>query len=172
MTGVRCGQRGGGRQWPDLPSVRSAFTLLEIVMVLAITMLMLGMATPAITGMLRAEQLKAPARELEAMAVTARSSALAEQQPYQILINRTGFQLVGPGNKGVLASYKLPEGVIFEMADWPAEKWSAPKSRVWYFSPSGLCEPIRVMFRKGDSYFSQKYSAVTGWDQEESFFIR
>jgi len=154
------------------PRSRSAFTLLEIVMVLAITVLMLGMAVPAITGMLRAEQLKAPARELESMAITARCSALMEQKPYRILIDRTGFQLIGPESQGVLAKYTLPTGIVFEMASWPEEKWEAPKTKVWYFAPSGLCEPIRVMFRKGDSYFSQKYSAITGWDQEESFFIR
>lgn len=152
----------------------SAFTILEIVLVLAITALMLGAATPAITGMLLAEQLKAPARELEAMAITARCSALAEQRPYQIVITSNGFHLERLTGKdaGVIGEYSLPGDVVFEMASWPGEKWGNVKRHVWYFGPSGLCEPIRVMFRKGDSYFSQKYSAVTGWDQEESFFIK
>lgn len=153
----------------------SAFTILEIVMVLAITILMLGMSIPAMDGMLRGEELRAPARELESMAITARCNSLAEQQPYQIIIRHNGFHLEGPPDaKGerILADYQLPPGVTFEMAFWPEEKWKKAATHIWYFSPTGLCEPIRVMFRKGDSYFSQKYSAITGWDQEESFFIR
>lgn len=152
-----------------------AFTILEMVMVLAITVLLLGAVTPAITGMLRAEQLKAPARELESMAITARCNALAEQRPYQIVIHQDGFRLerLGSGkDAGVIGQFTLPKDVIFEMASWPEEKWSKPKTHVWYFAPSGLCEPIRVMFRKDNSYFSQKYSAITGWDQEESFYIQ
>lgn len=158
----------------DLPCPHSAFTILEMVMVLAITVLMIGAATPAITGMLRAEQLKAPARELEAMAITARCNALAEQRPYQIIITSEGFQIERLTGKdaGVFAEYKLSSDIEFEMASWPEEKWGKPKRHVWYFGPSGLSEPIRVMFRKGDSYFSQAYSAVTGWDQEETFFIQ
>ena len=154
---------------------QSAFTILEIVMVLAITVLLLGAATPFMANMMLAEQLKSPARELEAMAITARCNALAEQRPYQIVITADGFyleRLSGGRDAGVLAEFKLPKGVTFEMASWPAEKWEKPRRHVWYFAPSGLCEPIRVMFRKGDSFFSQKYSAITGWDQEETFFIR
>lgn len=166
-----------GVRFPVLPArpVFHAFTILEVVMVLAITVLLLGLATPAITGMIKAEKLKAPARELEAMAITARCSALAEQRPYQIIIEQSGFQLIGPAKgseEQVLARSAIPSGVTFEMASWPSEKWQVPKRHIWYFPPSGLCEPIRVMFRKGDSYFSQRYSAITGWDQEESFFIR
>lgn len=191
MRTVECGVRneeGARRVRPGPPAhdpfrnpqseVRnriSAFTILEIVMVLAITVLLIGAATPALTGMLRAEQLKAPARELEAMAITARCNALAEQRPYQIVLGPDGFHLERPGGDakdGVLAAFTLPKDVVFELATWPEEKWGKPKRHVWYFAPTGLCEPIRVMFRQGDSYFSQKYSAVTGWDQEETFFIR
>jgi len=149
--------------------------MLEIVMVLAITVLLIGAATPALTSVLKAEQLKAPARMLEAMAITARCNALAEQRPYQIIITQDGFTLERPArdpDKGPLSEFTLSKDIEFQMAGWPDEKWTTPKRHVWYFSPSGLVEPIRVMFRKGDSYFSQKYSAITGWDQEETFFIR
>lgn len=151
---------------------QSAFTLLEIVMVLAIVSLLIGAAVPEISSMMLAEKLKAPARELEAMAVTARCNALAEQRPYQIILNQAGFRLERPGGKAPMQEFHMAKDVVFEMASWPEEKWGRPESHIWYFPPSGLCEPIRVMFRKGDSYFMQKYSAVTGWDQEESFFIR
>lgn len=153
----------------------AAFTIIEIVMVLAITVLLLGAAMPFVSSMMLAEQLKSPARELEAMAITARCNALAEQRPYQIVITGEGFQLQrlsGGKEAGILGEFKIPSGVTFEMAYWPEEKWQQPRRHVWYFAPSGLCEPIRVMFRKGDSFFSQKYSAITGWDQEETFFIR
>ena len=152
-----------------------AFTMLEIVMVLSIVVLIVGAATPEISSMILAERLKAPARELEAMAITARCNALAEQRPYQIIIGQDGFRLERHGeSKGerVISTFELSGDVVLEMANWPEEKWHRPKQHIWYFPSSGLCEPIRVMFRKGDSYYLQKYSAITGWDQEESFVIR
>ncbi len=152
-----------------------AFTILEIVMVLAITVLLIGAATPVLTSMMKAEQLKAPARMLEAMAITARCNALTEQRPYQIIITQNGFTLERPAedpDRTPLSEFTLSKDIEFQMAGWPDEKWATPKRHVWYFSPSGLSEPIRVMFRKDDSYFSQTYSAITGWDQEETFFIR
>lgn len=152
-----------------------AFTILEVVIVLSITVLMIAAAAPALTGMVRAEQLKSPARNLEAMAITARCNALAEQRPYQIVLTSKGFHLERadekPGAKP-LGAFSFSENISFEMAHWPDEKWMKPNRYVWYFAPSGLCDPIRVMFRQGDSYFSQKYSAITGWDQEESSFIQ
>jgi len=153
----------------------AGFTILEVVIVLSITVLMIGAAAPALTGMVGAEQLKAPARSLEAMAITARCNALAEQRPYQIVLTPKGFHLERgndkPGTKP-LASFTFSKSISFEMAHWPEEKWLKPNRYVWYFAPSGLCDPIRVMFRKGDSYFSQKYSAITGWDQEETSFFQ
>lgn len=144
-------------------------------MALAIVVLIVGAATPEISSMLLAERLKAPARELEAMAITARCNALAEQRPYQIILQQDGFRLerLGSGKEtGVVVDFELSGDVAIEIANWPEEKWHRPKQHIWYFPPSGLCEPIRVMFRKGDSYYLQKYSAITGWNQEESFFIR
>jgi len=148
------------------------FTILEIVMVLAVVFLLVGAAVPEIRGMMLAEKLKAPARELEAMAITARCNAIAEQRPYQIILKNTGFRLERPGAKEAMSEFQIASDIVFEMASWPEEKWGRPQLHVWYFPPTGLCEPIRVMFRKDDSYFMQKYSAITGWDQEESFFIR
>lgn len=152
-----------------------AFTILEIVIVLSIVTLLVAAAVPEVSGLLLAEKLKAPARQLEAMAITARCNALAEQKPYQIVLQPYGFRLerinVGKSND-VLSDFQMSEDVTFELATWPEEVWSRPRNHLWYFPPTGLCEPIRVMFRKDDSYFAQKYSAVTGWDQEETFFIR
>lgn len=155
-------------------SAVGGFTLLEIVLVLAIVSLLVGAAVPEIASMMLAEKLKEPARELEAMAITARCNALAEQRPYRIILQKDGFRLerLSGEKSGVISEFRLAEDLTFEMASWPDEKWGQPQNHVWYFPPTGLCEPIRVMFRKGDSYFMQKYSAVTGWNQEESFFIR
>jgi type II secretory pathway pseudopilin PulG len=174
MMGERAGEYADrNRHDSFVPSGRACangFTILEIVIVLAITVTLLGLAVPVMTGLIRGEELKAPARTLEAMAITARCNALAEQRPYQIVLEQKGFRLERVGGE-VLSEYQLPGGVNFELATWPEEKWGRPRRHVWYFAKSGLCEPIRVMFRKGDGYFLQRYSAVTGWDQDEELFI-
>jgi len=164
---------GDRRAWSGAWSAASGFTIIEVVMVLCIIVLIGAIAMPAVSSMIRGEQLRAPARELESMAITARCNAFAEQRPYRIILDSDGFRLENPEPGGPpLATYRLPSGVAFRLASWPAEQWQTPKNRLWYFSPGGLCEPISVEFRKGESFFAQKYSAITGWDQEESFFYR
>lgn len=153
----------------------SGFTILEIVIVLAIISLLVSTAAPEIASMLLAEKLKAPARELEAMAITARCDAITEQRLYRIILSPAGFRLEKNDGKDrftLLSQFRMDQDVRYEIATWPKEVWEQPKQHIWYFPPTGLCEPLRVIFRKGDSYFLQKFSAITGWDQEETFSIR
>ena len=149
--------------------------MLEIVIVLAIIVLIAGASMPFVGSMVRGEQLKNPARVLEAMAVTARTRAMSEQQLYHIVLNPTGFRLETTDPGGGLrqiTSFELPAGVEFQIASWPDQKWGVPRNRLWYFPPVGLCEPIQILFRKGDSYFSQTFGAVTGWEREATSRIQ
>ena len=153
----------------------SAFTILEIVIVLSIIVLIAGSATPMVASMVRAEQLKSPARALEAMAITARTRAISEQRLYFILLNANGFSLqtsVPQAGTVEISEFTLPDAVEFQVSSWPDNEWETPRNRIWYFPPGGLCEPIQTMFRRGDSYFSQTFGAVTGWERETTSMIR
>jgi len=155
-------------------NARGGYTILEIVIVLAVVTVLAAASTPVVVSMIRAEQLRAPARELEAMAITARTSAISEQRPYRIVLNPRGFHLEQPvvgASKEPVARFELARDVEFEMAAWPDMKWKVPRDRIWYFPPTGLCEPIHVIFRKDDAFFSQQYSAITGWEHDSTSFF-
>jgi len=150
------------------------YTILEIVIVLAVVTVLAAASTPVVVSMIRAEQLRAPARELEAMAITARTRAISEQRPYRIVLDTRGFHLEQPvvdAEQGPIAEFELARDVEFEMAAWPDMKWKVPHDRIWYFPPTGLCEPIHVIFRKDGAFLSQQYSAITGWEHDSTSFF-
>lgn len=85
---------------------RNGFTLLEIMIVLAIGAVLVGLSVPYITGMLGETQLREPARELQSLAKLMRSRAMTERVSYEIVFTAEGFygqrcQLyaAGPGDE-------------------------------------------------------------------------
>lgn len=150
-------------------------TILEIVIVLCIILLVSGLSIPAITSLIRGERLRAAPAQLEAMAITARAKAFAEHRNYRIVLLPDAFHLErdqpGPDEETLLAEYRIPARVEIEIATWPGEIWVRPSRYEWEFPPAGLLEPLRIMFRDGDSYYYQEFSAITGWERDHSSYL-
>jgi hypothetical protein len=147
------------------------------MMVLFITVVLMGLAVPAIGSAIQGERLRAPVRELGAMSVSARIQAIIEQRTYMILLDRSGFYLT-PLNpraddaaRGMTAQFEMPPGIEFQMRSWPPGPWETPRQREWMFPPSGLVEPIDVIFRSGRSSIMQTYDPLTGWVRDESYIL-
>jgi len=75
-----------------LRSRSSAFTLVELVIVLSVLAILALTAVPAIDGILNERQAREPVNVLLAMARDVRNRALAEQRPYQIAFDAEGFR--------------------------------------------------------------------------------
>lgn len=171
-------------------TISGGYTILEIVLVIAIGAALVGLAVPVVDGMVRGEKLREPARKLEVLAVTARIRAIEEQRPYQIVFDPAGFRLeadpafprrIGLTQKGEpppppaelqkTADYRLPAGVSMEVRSWPLLQWERPVHRTWIFPPAGLCEPLTVRFTLGDAWFMSEYDPMTGWTADETYFM-
>jgi prepilin-type N-terminal cleavage/methylation domain-containing protein len=70
---------------------RSAFTLVEIVIVLTVVGILAGISVPTITGVIREREARQPVSELLRMARTVRQLAISQQEPYQIAFDGQGF---------------------------------------------------------------------------------
>ena len=77
---------------PSFGQSQDAFTLVEIVIAIAVVAILTGLAVPAIDGVQRERQAREPVSELLSMAREVRNRAMAEQRPYQIIFERDGFR--------------------------------------------------------------------------------
>ena len=69
----------------------SAFTLVEIVIVLTVVGILTGIAVPTINGIVREREARQPVSELLRLARGVRQRAIEEQVPYQIAFDANGF---------------------------------------------------------------------------------
>lgn len=72
-------------------AAREGFTLIEIVLVLAIVAVLAGFAVPFLSGILHESAMREPMEELEALAKAVRQRAIQERRAYEIVFTGTDF---------------------------------------------------------------------------------
>lgn len=74
-----------------------------------------------------------------------------------------------------IAEYKLHADTTCQLLYWGSNHWidvaTADDSQPtqWVFQPSGLCNPIRVQFRKGEAWIEVAFNPLTVDIQEERY---
>lgn len=173
------------------PSGGLGFTLLEISIVLAILVILIGVAVPYMGGFFKEEAIRASARELEIYAKTARLRSMQEQVPWRIRFYHDRFELgpvrdraangLGePGGEvavetdtGPFRTYTLPSGLVCEVLPWRGRGWQEVKEEnAWIFQPTGVCEPLHVRFRKDNSWMQIGFHPLTAEVNEEEYEFR
>ena len=71
---------------------QQAFTLVELVIAIAVVSILAGFAVPAIDGVQKERLAREPVSEILSMAREVRNRAMAEQRPYQIIFERDGVR--------------------------------------------------------------------------------
>lgn len=71
---------------------QSAFTLVELVIAIAVLAILTGLAVPAIDSAQRERLAREPVNELYTLAREVRLRAMKERRPYQIVFDRDGFR--------------------------------------------------------------------------------
>jgi type II secretory pathway pseudopilin PulG len=164
---------------------RRAFTIMEIILVMALIVLVFAGVFVGMAGAIDERALKRPYSELRGLAKTAWQRAMLDQRAYQIrflpdrfilepkqAVNEADQQLFhdadvmkgkGPGIEIV----ELEEGITMEVRRWGGKTWFPPQAEpvtVWVFEQSGLCEPIGVLFtmagRSIGAYFDPLTASV------------
>lgn len=75
-----------------IPSASPAFTLVELVIALAVLAILTSLAVPAIDGVQRERLAREPVNNLALLAREVRGRAMAEGRPYQIVIDGRGIR--------------------------------------------------------------------------------
>ena len=73
----------------------------------------------------------------------------------------------------VVAEFAFPAEMTCRLLFWGSRQWmepaGEPATSQWVFQPSGLCNPLRVQFRKGESWIEAAFNPLTADIQEERF---
>ena len=174
------------------------FTLLEIVIVLAISAVVMGGAVGLMVYSSDERVLRNASGEIELLAKRARTIAILRQTPYAIEFRpgsvrllplaeagrvekrtvggrRIGGETVVEEGSGERWQYPLEGGMEVFVRRWNSSEWLATRKNavhVWRFDPNGLCEPISVRLALENSWTEDSYNPLTATVRENFMEVR
>lgn len=181
-------------------SNRSGFTLIEIVMVLAISTMLLGGAVAFMVFSGDERALRDISGQVELLAKRARTIAILQQTPYAIefrpgIVRLLPLAEAGQDEKKTALGQTIggervistsPGGPVHneisldpKMASfvrrWNTEEWLPMSDRfvhIWRFDPDGLCEPLGVRINIGANYIEDIYHPLTATIRETAMEVK
>lgn len=140
------------------------FTLIEMVIAIAILIIVLLLAVPSLSGVLADKRLRRSLDEMNSFVAQAQERSVVDRRSYlivwlegQIILRPEG--LLKGEDPTPIATLKVRKGEEFKLS-FPAAIDEKPPAE-WIFWPSGNCEPAVVSFRGRDGAWTAKYSALT-----------
>jgi prepilin-type N-terminal cleavage/methylation domain-containing protein len=165
---------------------KKGFTLIEIVVVLAIVGLILGGSIAAMMANSSERALNNASGEIELLAKKARTASILHQKPYAIEFHSgsvrllpfseaSGFErttaLGNPiggeaesGNTSLREEISIDSDLALSIRRWNTEQFITPTDNlvpIWRFDPDGLSEPLTVRLTIGESYTQDTYHPLT-----------
>lgn len=135
---------------------RRAFTLMEIMIVVAIIGLIMAMGLPSIIKVLQKEGMRKAVSDLTDVCAAARAKAIISQHTVAVVFHpgEKSFAVDGGGpgqGSTYIAAAKLPDGVDFAMLDINQQDFGGAEwARVQFF-PNGTCDEMTVVLHdRGD----------------------
>ncbi|MFM2171583.1 MAG: hypothetical protein RI957_1812 [Verrucomicrobiota bacterium] len=174
------------------------FTLLEMVIVLALIGLALGGAMALFINTSSERRLKGIAADLELLAKRARAVSMVQQTPYAITIFEESARLspwVEAGytddqlrerqdrelaalDSGIPAPKFSPvretvslEGFAMAVRRWGSDNWMPmlrSDPQVWRFDPNGICEPMGIRAEYEDGWIEMEFHPLNASIRDRS----
>jgi len=174
------------------------FTLLELVIVLALIGMAMGGAVALFITNSAERRLKSTAADLELLSKRARAVAMVQQTPYAITFFEQSARLTPLAEAGYtdeqlrerqdheesMFQNGMPKpkfspvrsSISFRGYDLSVRRWGAndfvPMLRndpqVWRFDPNGICEPMGVRVEYDDGWMEMEFHPLTGSIRDRS----
>lgn len=168
------------------------FTLIEIVMVLAIAAIVVGGAVGLMIHSSDERILRNTSGEIELLAKRARTIAILNQTPYALEFREGVIRLLPLVQAGLSdkqnrsnepevvnsdenRQLSLEGGMAVLIRRWNSDKWLPTVKQtvhVWRFDPDGLCEPISVRLALDKSWSEDTYHPLTATIRESQLEAR
>ena len=152
-----------------------AFTLVEIIIAVAIMATLLLMAVPSLEGVLADRRLRASLDEFNKLVREAQERSVADHRAYLIVWTDKNVFLQPEAfakdeDRKAIATFELERGTVFTLS-LPAALSSKPPGQ-WIFWPTGTCEPAIVRFEGRAGTWTSNYSPLTGHGELTNYATR
>ena len=142
-----------------------AFTLVEIIIAVAIMATLLLLAVPSLEGVLADRRLRASLDGFNKLVRDAQERSVAEHRPYLLVWSDKNVFLQPEAfakdeERKPVATFELERGTVLTLT-LPAALSSKPAGE-WIFWPTGTCEPALVRFAGRAGTWTANYSPLTG----------
>lgn len=144
---------------------RSGFTLLEIMLAIAIGVLIISLAVPSVSGLMAEQKARRSFDAFEELVQMARQQAIRTRLPSRLLLEKK--QIVLQAENGATDEAANEPGAVLPIEDeeeyafqFPAALEPEPAA-VWTFWPTGGCEPVVVSYAGPDAKWTAAYDALT-----------
>ena len=152
-----------------------AFTLVEIVIAVAIMATLLLLAVPSLEGVLADRKLRASLDAFNTLVREAQERSVSEHRAYLIVWSDKSV-FVQPeafrrdDDRAPVATFNLERGMVLTLT-LPAAL-SSKKGREWIFWPTGTCEPAIVYFAGRAGTWTANYSPLTAHGQLTNYVAK
>ena len=152
-----------------------AFTLVEIIIAVAIMATLLLMAVPSLEGVLADRRLRASLDEFNKLVHEAQERSVADHRAYLIVWTDKNVFLQPEAfakdeDRKAIASFELEGGTVLTLS-LPAAL-SSKRPGQWIFWPTGTCEPAIVRFEGRAGTWTSNYSPLTGHGELTNYATR
>ncbi|HEV3393203.1 MAG TPA: prepilin-type N-terminal cleavage/methylation domain-containing protein [Chthoniobacterales bacterium] len=152
-----------------------AFTLVEIIIAVAIMATLLLMAVPSLEGVLADRRLRASLDEFNKLVREAQERSVADHRAYLIVWTDKNVFLQPEAfakdeDRKAIASFELEGGTVLTLS-LPAAL-SSKRPGQWIFWPTGTCEPAIVRFEGRAGTWTSNYSPLTGHGELTNYATR
>ena len=141
-----------------------AFTLVEVILAVAIMMILLLLAVPSLNGVLADKRLRRSYDGFNGLVLQAQEKAVIEHRSYLIVWQKESVALRPEGfakdeEQRNTAELQLAKGEVMTIS-FPAALVKKPPG-IWVFWPSGVCEPAIIQFQGRSGTWTAQYSPLT-----------
>jgi type II secretory pathway pseudopilin PulG len=142
---------------------RAAFTLIEIVLAIAIALIVFAVAIPAIGGLVGDDPLEKSFRDFDLFVRQAQSRALAEHRDFLLIWQKDGITLeprVPSAEDGEAEIAMFSSDGARITLERPAALEAKPSGE-WPIWRSGVCEPVRITYESDLGFWIADYEPLT-----------
>jgi type II secretion system protein H len=152
-----------------------AFTLLEIIIAVAIMATVLLMAFPSLEGVYADRHLRESLDEFNKLVRQAQEHSVSEHRAYLLVWTDKNVFLQPEAfakdeDQTALASFELGHGTVLTLT-LPAALSNKPAGE-WIFWPTGSCEPAIVSFKGPAGTWTANYSPLTAHGELTNYAAR
>ena len=155
-----------------MPRPRAAFTLVEIIIAVAIMATLLLMAVPSLEGVLADRHLRESLDGFNKLVRAAQEHSVSEHRAYLLIwtdkdVYLQPEALTKDDSQEPLETFQLARGDVLTLS-LPAALTSK-KPGQWIFWPTGTCEPAIVHFTGRAGTWTANYSPLTAQGELTSY---